>query len=115
MIAPTIAPTSRPSWLATNQPRSGTRDMTAVWRPAPPGSSGGLILPGTGRGTIRRRANGRGGGVRVSNPPPPPLRGATSPSREGFEEFQQADFRGRQALAGQGPLQSAERIARVRF
>src|SRR5437764_729760 len=89
--------------------------MTAVWRPAPPGSSGGLILPGTGTGTIRRRANGRGGGVRVSNPPPPPLRGATSPSREGFEEFQQADFRGRQALAGQGPLQSAERIARVRF
>src|SRR5438067_947976 len=88
-----IAPTRRPAWLATNQSRSGTRDMTAVWRAAPPGSSGGLL----GCGLLNFR------GLSRSRPP------ALS------EELEQADFRGRQALAGRGPLESAERIARVRF
>src|SRR5438105_10966749 len=88
-----IAPTRRPAWLATNQSRSGTRDMTAVWRAAPPGSSGGLV----GCGLLVCR------GLSRSRPPTLP------------KDLEQADFRGRQALSGRGPLESAERIARVRF
>ena len=61
------------------------RDDPQEARQAPERAEGGLILPGTGRGTIHRRVNGGGGVVQGSNPPPSALRAATSPFRGGIK------------------------------